>query len=177
MTNGVADVDVDLAVIGGGRAGSTAITSLAQQYRATENAGDGRAMIADASAFLDPLYSPGVLLALRSKKAAEVDDARSVGFLVLHAPDEVDVDLRELQRLGELVGAPVSGDRCARPLISSSRSEKFSTPRLRRVTPSSRSVVSLASVSVRGSHSNVISSASRQGLWGLRVTEGSGRES
>jgi len=81
MTNGVADVDVDLAVIGGGRAGSTAITSLAQQYRATENAGDGRAMIADASAFLDPPYSPGVLLALRSKKAAEVDDARSVGSL------------------------------------------------------------------------------------------------
>jgi flavin-dependent dehydrogenase len=35
-------------------------------YRATANAGDGWVMIGDAYAFLDPLYSSGVLLALRS---------------------------------------------------------------------------------------------------------------
>jgi flavin-dependent dehydrogenase len=39
-------------------------------YRATENAGDGWVMIGDAYAFLDPLYSSGVLLALRSGEMA-----------------------------------------------------------------------------------------------------------
>ena len=58
---------------------------------------------------------------------------------------------------------PISGDRCARPFSSRMRSSKFSTPRLRRVTPSLRIAASFASVSVPGSHSNVISSASVQG--------------
>ena len=39
-------------------------------YRATKNAGDGWVMIGDAYAFLDPLYSSGVLLALRSGELA-----------------------------------------------------------------------------------------------------------
>ena len=39
-------------------------------YRATRNAGDGWVMIGDAYAFLDPLYSSGVLLALRSGEMA-----------------------------------------------------------------------------------------------------------
>jgi flavin-dependent dehydrogenase len=39
-------------------------------YRASENAGDGWVMIGDAYAFLDPLYSSGVLLALRSGEMA-----------------------------------------------------------------------------------------------------------
>jgi len=41
-------------------------------YRATEVAGDGWVMVGDAFGFLDPLYSSGVLLALRSgEQAAE----------------------------------------------------------------------------------------------------------
>ena len=43
-------------------------------------------------------------------------------------------------------------------------SSKFSTPRLRRVTPRRRMTSSLASVSVPGSHSNVISSADDHGV-------------
>src|SRR5262245_3411383 len=39
-------------------------------YRATEVAGDGWVMIGDAWGFLDPLYSSGVLLALRSGEMA-----------------------------------------------------------------------------------------------------------
>jgi flavin-dependent dehydrogenase len=39
-------------------------------YRATRAAGDGWVMIGDAYAFLDPLYSSGVLLALRSGEMA-----------------------------------------------------------------------------------------------------------
>ena len=39
-------------------------------YRATQAAGDGWVMIGDAYAFLDPLYSSGVLLALRSGELA-----------------------------------------------------------------------------------------------------------
>ncbi len=39
-------------------------------YRSTRNAGDGWVMIGDAYAFLDPLYSSGVLLALRSGEMA-----------------------------------------------------------------------------------------------------------
>jgi flavin-dependent dehydrogenase len=39
-------------------------------YRGTQNAGDGWVMIGDAYAFLDPLYSSGVLLALRSGEMA-----------------------------------------------------------------------------------------------------------
>jgi flavin-dependent dehydrogenase len=39
-------------------------------YRATQTAGDGWVMIGDAFAFLDPLYSSGVLLALRSAEMA-----------------------------------------------------------------------------------------------------------
>lgn len=39
-------------------------------YRATENAGDGWVMIGDSYAFLAPLYSSGVLLALRSGEMA-----------------------------------------------------------------------------------------------------------
>jgi flavin-dependent dehydrogenase len=39
-------------------------------YRATANAGEGWVMIGDAYAFLDPLYSSGVLLALRSGEMA-----------------------------------------------------------------------------------------------------------
>jgi len=39
-------------------------------YRATQAAGDGWVMIGDAYAFLDPLYSSGVLLALRSGEMA-----------------------------------------------------------------------------------------------------------
>jgi flavin-dependent dehydrogenase len=39
-------------------------------YRATQNAGNGWVMIGDAYAFLDPLYSSGVLLALRSGEMA-----------------------------------------------------------------------------------------------------------
>jgi flavin-dependent dehydrogenase len=39
-------------------------------YRASANAGDGWVMIGDAYAFLDPLYSSGVLLALRSGEMA-----------------------------------------------------------------------------------------------------------
>ena len=59
---------------------------------------------------------------------------------------------------------PISPDRCARPLASRIASSKFSTPRLRRVTPMFRMAASLCSVSVPGSHSNVISSACRQVL-------------
>ena len=57
---------------------------------------------------------------------------------------------------------PISGDRCARPLSSRISSLKFSTPRLRRVTPMPRIDASFASVNVPGSHSKVTSSASRQ---------------
>jgi flavin-dependent dehydrogenase len=39
-------------------------------YRASRNAGDGWVLIGDAYAFLDPLYSSGVLLALRSGEMA-----------------------------------------------------------------------------------------------------------
>jgi flavin-dependent dehydrogenase len=39
-------------------------------YRGAENAGHGWVMIGDAYAFLDPLYSSGVLLALRSGEMA-----------------------------------------------------------------------------------------------------------
>jgi flavin-dependent dehydrogenase len=39
-------------------------------YRATQVAGDGWVMVGDAFAFLDPLYSSGVLLALRSGEMA-----------------------------------------------------------------------------------------------------------
>src|SRR5207244_4125674 len=39
-------------------------------YRATQVAGDGWVMIGDAWGFLDPLYSSGVLLALRSGEMA-----------------------------------------------------------------------------------------------------------
>ena len=39
-------------------------------YRATQAAGEGWVMIGDAYAFLDPLYSSGVLLALRSGEMA-----------------------------------------------------------------------------------------------------------
>src|SRR6185295_3234431 len=39
-------------------------------YRATEVAGDGWVMIGDAWGFLDPLYSSGVLLALKSGELA-----------------------------------------------------------------------------------------------------------
>jgi flavin-dependent dehydrogenase len=39
-------------------------------YRATQAAGDGWAMIGDAFGFLDPLYSSGVLLALKSGELA-----------------------------------------------------------------------------------------------------------
>jgi flavin-dependent dehydrogenase len=47
-------------------------------YRATANAGDGWVMIGDAYAFLDPLYSSGVLLALRSGEMAA--DAIVIGL-------------------------------------------------------------------------------------------------
>ena len=62
----------------------------------------------------------------------------------------------------------ISGDRCARPFSSRMRSSKFSTPRLSRVTPISRIAASLASVSVPGSHSNVISSAPLHGVPAVR---------
>ena len=39
-------------------------------YRATQVAGDGWVMVGDAFGFLDPLYSSGVLLALRSGEQA-----------------------------------------------------------------------------------------------------------
>jgi flavin-dependent dehydrogenase len=47
-------------------------------YRATKVAGDGWVMIGDAFGFLDPLYSSGVLLALRSGEMAA--DAICEGF-------------------------------------------------------------------------------------------------
>jgi flavin-dependent dehydrogenase len=47
-------------------------------YRATRVAGDGWVMIGDAWGFLDPLYSSGVLLALRSGEMAA--DAIAEGF-------------------------------------------------------------------------------------------------
>ncbi|MGH9322857.1 MAG: NAD(P)/FAD-dependent oxidoreductase [Vicinamibacteria bacterium] len=47
-------------------------------YRATRVAGDGWALVGDAFAFLDPLYSSGVLLALRSGEMAA--DAIVEGF-------------------------------------------------------------------------------------------------
>jgi flavin-dependent dehydrogenase len=47
-------------------------------YRATKAAGDGWVMIGDAFGFLDPLYSSGVLLALRSGEMAA--DAICDGF-------------------------------------------------------------------------------------------------
>jgi flavin-dependent dehydrogenase len=47
-------------------------------YRATEAAGDGWVLIGDAFGFLDPLYSSGVLLALRSGEMAA--DAIVEGF-------------------------------------------------------------------------------------------------
>jgi flavin-dependent dehydrogenase len=47
-------------------------------YRATEVAGDGWVLIGDAFGFLDPLYSSGVLLALRSGEMAA--DAICEGF-------------------------------------------------------------------------------------------------
>jgi flavin-dependent dehydrogenase len=39
-------------------------------YRATQVAGDGWVMVGDAWGFLDPLYSSGVLLALKSGELA-----------------------------------------------------------------------------------------------------------
>jgi hypothetical protein len=47
-------------------------------YRATQVAGDGWVLVGDAFAFLDPLYSSGVLLALRSGEMAA--DAIVDGF-------------------------------------------------------------------------------------------------
>ena len=47
-------------------------------YRSTQVAGDGWVLIGDAFAFLDPLYSSGVLLALRSGEMAA--DAIVEGF-------------------------------------------------------------------------------------------------
>ena len=61
----------------------------------------------------------------------------------------------------------ISRERCARPLISRMRSSKFSTPRLRRVTPICRIAASLPSVRVPGSHSKVISSAPAHGVSAL----------
>ena len=84
--------------------------------------------------------------------------------LAEHAGDEVDVDLRKVRATrANAYDLPISGERCARPLISRMRSSKFSTPRLSRVTPISRMAASFASVSVPGSHSKVISSACRHG--------------
>ena len=53
----------------------------------------------------------------------------------------------------------ISCERWARPLTSRIWSSKCSTPKLSRVTPIFRMAVSLRSVNVPGSHSNVISSA------------------
>jgi len=47
-------------------------------YRATQNAGDGWVLVGDAYGFLDPLYSSGVLLALKSGQLAA--DAVSEGL-------------------------------------------------------------------------------------------------
>ncbi len=60
--------------VGSRLAGATQVTghfvTKDYSYRSTANAGEGWVMIGDAYAFLDPLYSSGVLLALRSGEMA-----------------------------------------------------------------------------------------------------------
>ncbi|HEX5000668.1 MAG TPA: NAD(P)/FAD-dependent oxidoreductase [Terriglobia bacterium] len=48
-------------------------------YRAKQNAGDGWALVGDAYGFLDPLYSSGVLLALKSGEMAADAIAEGLG--------------------------------------------------------------------------------------------------
>ncbi len=56
--------------ISGGRRIAGYFATRDYSYRATQAAGDGWVLIGDAFAFLDPLYSSGVLLALRSGEMA-----------------------------------------------------------------------------------------------------------
>jgi flavin-dependent dehydrogenase len=58
------------ARIGGGRRVTGYFVTRDYSYRATEVAGDGWVLVGDAFGFLDPLYSSGVLLALRSGEMA-----------------------------------------------------------------------------------------------------------
>jgi flavin-dependent dehydrogenase len=62
-------------------------------YRATQVAGDGWVLVGDAFGFLDPLYSSGVLLALRSGEQAA--DAICDGF------EKGDTSAAQLGRWGE----------------------------------------------------------------------------
>ena len=69
-----ADAVAQCPAVGDRISGATQVTghfvTKDYSYRATQNAGDGWVMIGDAYAFLDPLYSSGVLLALRSGEMA-----------------------------------------------------------------------------------------------------------
>ncbi len=56
--------------IGGGRRITGYFATRDYSYRATQVSGDGWVLVGDAFAFLDPLYSSGVLLALRSGEMA-----------------------------------------------------------------------------------------------------------
>lgn len=56
--------------ISGGRRITGYFATRDYSYRATQVAGDGWVLVGDAFAFLDPLYSSGVLLALRSGEMA-----------------------------------------------------------------------------------------------------------
>jgi flavin-dependent dehydrogenase len=62
-------------------------------YRSKQVAGDGWVLVGDAFGFLDPLYSSGVLLALRSGEQAA--DAICEGF------DKDDTSAAQLGRWGE----------------------------------------------------------------------------
>jgi flavin-dependent dehydrogenase len=65
--------------VGGARRVTGYFATKDYSYRATRVAGDGWVLVGDAFGFLDPLYSSGVLLALRSGEMAA--DAICEGFL------------------------------------------------------------------------------------------------
>jgi flavin-dependent dehydrogenase len=84
-------------------------------YRNQRTAGDGWVMIGDAAAFLDPIYSSGLYLALASAELAAgcVHDA-------LEAED------CSAQRLGAFAGPLMEGVDIVRRLIHAFYDEKFS---------------------------------------------------
>jgi flavin-dependent dehydrogenase len=84
-------------------------------YRASRCAGDGWVLIGDAFGFLDPMYSSGVFLALKSGELAA--DAINEGF------DKGDLSAAQLSKWGEPVAA---GMQSIRQLVYAFYSRDFS---------------------------------------------------